>query len=128
MLPPSFTTFVTHPYLLPAMVAAGITATAAITAVFFLSETLDRQTRSDGSGGGFKQLMRYKPFQTVVLLYSMNNGVMFSWEAIYPLFLYTRPELGGIGLQVNSRCCLGTYPRYTRLGSSWLSPLCCPSS
>merc|ERR1712166_891694 len=35
------------------------------------------------------------------MLYSINNGVMFSWEAVYPLFAYTSVELGGLGLGIS---------------------------
>lgn len=31
-----------------------------------------------------------------------NNAVMFSWEALFPLFAYTNKDLGGLGLPVDS--------------------------
>ena len=70
--------------------------------MLYLTETLAKSPqRSAGSStGGLRELVAYKPFQTVVMVYSINNGVMFSWEAIYPLFAYTSVELGGLGLEV----------------------------
>lgn len=49
----------------------------------------------------------------------MNNAVMFTWEAIYPLFAFTRNSLGGLelsvglpGVQEHSRRC--ALPRQTQ--------------
>lgn len=92
--------FAIYPYLLPAIVVSIITALAAISAYLFLSETLS--SRSAKSRGSLKELLRHPPFQEIVGLYAVNNGVTFSWEAIYPLFAYTSPSLGGLGLQVRA--------------------------
>jgi len=73
---------------------------AAITATLFLTETLMQRHSSKGTSGGLSELLRHKPFQKVVTLYSINNGVMFAWEAICPLFAYTSVPLGGLGLEV----------------------------
>jgi len=102
LLPPSFHLFTDYPYLLPAILVALITAAAATTAVLYLTETLlkGHQQSAKSSSSGLKELLTYKPFQTVVMVYSINNGVMFSWEAIYPLFAFTSVELGGLGLEV----------------------------
>lgn len=50
--------------------------------------------------------MRYKRFQNVLVLYALSNLVMFSWEAIFPLFAFTSKDLGGLGLSVSSQCAL----------------------
>ena len=100
ILSESHTLFAKYPYFLPALVVSALTAVATISAYMFLTETLVRQPLKKAHGG-FRELISYKPFQKVALLYSLNNGVMFSWEAIYPLFLYTRWSLGGLGLTVS---------------------------
>ena len=102
LFPSSFQLFVRYPYLLPAMVVSVITGMAAVSATVFLTETLTRHPTSKGSKSGIMQLLRHKPFQKVVTLYSINNGVMFSWEALYPLFAYTSVPLGGLGLDVRA--------------------------
>lgn len=32
---------------------------------------------------------------------AVNNGVMFAWEAFFPLFAFTSTDLGGLGLGVS---------------------------
>lgn len=98
----SFGLFVRYPYLLPAMLVSLIAAAAAITAILYLTETLSRNTHTNKSAAPIRELVTYKPFQKIVMLYSINNGVMFSWEAVYPLFAYTSVELGGLGLGVST--------------------------
>jgi hypothetical protein len=93
--------FVEYPYLLPAMVVASVTVAATVSSYLYLSETLVKRDVSKESHGGFRELSQYKPFQKVVALYAANNGIMFSWEAIYPLFAYTSTPLGGLGLPVS---------------------------
>jgi hypothetical protein len=35
-------------------------------------------------------------------LTAVNGAVVFSWEAIFPLFAFTSPSLGGLGLSVSA--------------------------
>jgi len=64
-------------------------------------------------GGGVLTLLKYKRFQNMLVLYgcessarsvltAVNNGILMTWEAFFPLFAFTSPELGGLGLTV---CC-----------------------
>lgn len=55
-----------------------------------------------GEAGGFRALMAHTPFLNVLVLYALSNLVMFSWEAVFPLFAFTSKELGGLGLSVSS--------------------------
>ncbi|ORY34238.1 major facilitator superfamily domain-containing protein [Naematelia encephala] len=108
ILPPSFTLFVRYPYLLPAMVSGSSGIFASVLGSFLLPETMPatlRRRPSRGEDGlekhrqsGLRQLVSYAPFQDVIILYSLNNGVMFSWEAVYPLFAFTPKHLGGLGM------------------------------
>lgn len=34
----------------------------------------------------------------MLVLIKVNNGVMFSWEALFPLFAFTGKSIGGLGL------------------------------
>lgn len=97
--------------------------------MLYLTETLAKSSqRSAGSStGGLRELVAYKPFQTVVMVYSINNGVMFSWEAIYPLFAYTSVELGGLGLEVRDIMFGEAHDRSRPLEPFWLSRQCCRS-
>ena len=31
----------------------------------------------------------------------MNDGVVFTWDAVFPLFAFTSPDFGGLGFSVN---------------------------
>ena len=31
----------------------------------------------------------------------VDNAVMFSWEAVFPLFAFTSRDLGGLGMDVS---------------------------
>ncbi|GMK59936.1 hypothetical protein CspeluHIS016_0901530 [Cutaneotrichosporon spelunceum] len=107
LFPPSFTLLVEHPYLLPSVVGGMVGFASAISAHKFLPETLppsmrksSAQTNAMGKAdsGGFRALMRYPRFQNMLALYALSNLVMFSWEAIFPLFAFTGKDLGGLGL------------------------------
>jgi len=139
LLPSSFTLFSTYPYLLPSLVV-GLSGFAAwFTSYIYLPEvrstvystrrhahtnqtlppSLRRSSKKDsekGSRPGTLKLLRYKPFQHVLILYGRKsfpcvylstlihvvaNAVQFSFEAIYPLFAFTRKELGGLELRVS---------------------------
>ncbi|KAL7418720.1 hypothetical protein Q5752_006403 [Cryptotrichosporon argae] len=107
IFPSSFTLFVRYPYLLPALIT-GITGFAAsAVSLYFLPETLPPSMRrvhartdreKTAQRGGVGTLLGYAKFQKVLILYALNNGIMFSWEAIYPLFAFTDQKLGGLGL------------------------------
>lgn len=122
LLPPSYTLFSQHPYLLPAVVTGSTGVIAVITAIIFLSEVIFHSAYSDAqmmivqtlpaslrrlraqkdlektSHGGVWELLRYAPFQNVLFLYGLNNAISFTWEAVYPLFAFTRIDLGGLQL------------------------------
>jgi hypothetical protein len=76
-----------------------------------------REAEKASEAGGIATLLKYKKFQNVLILYGrewpflrllcadpladmplVNNAVMFSWEAIFPLFAFTSANLGGLGL------------------------------
>ena len=93
LLPPSYTLFSQHPYLLPAVVTGSTGVIAVITAIIFLSEVIFHSAYSDAqmmivqtlpaslrrlraqkdlektSHGGVWELLRYAPFQNVLFLY-----------------------------------------------------------
>ncbi|WWD22504.1 hypothetical protein CI109_106997 [Kwoniella shandongensis] len=106
LLPRSWTTFVEYPYLLPALMTGLATIIGGIVCILLLPETLQKskynqQGRSDAEKSqhsGLGGLLRYKKFQNVLTLYGLHNAIMFSWEAVYPLYGYTSKELGGLGL------------------------------
>lgn len=68
------------------------------------------EEEKSSSTGGLRNLLRFRKFQNVLILYSRGctatpltavlNGVMFSWEAVFPLFAFTDVDRGGLGLTV----------------------------
>ncbi|WVQ76195.1 hypothetical protein IAR50_005857 [Cryptococcus sp. DSM 104548] len=101
--PESWTLFTNLPYLLPAVAAALSAVIAAWLSISILPETLDRinhdeTKREAGGGSNMMGLLRHKVFQQVLALYSLQNAIMFSFEAVFPLFGFTSKELGGLGL------------------------------
>ena len=74
------------------------------------------QKDSEKTGrSGVGELLRYPPFQNVLLLYGSEsifasanyllilvvvNSIMYTWEAIYPLFAFSSTSLGGLQLSV----------------------------
>ncbi|WWC85817.1 uncharacterized protein L201_000684 [Kwoniella dendrophila CBS 6074] len=110
ILPESWTLFVDYPYLLPSLVTGASAIGAAILSLILLPETLKRSKDSSASqrdlekssNSGLRGLLKYEPFQNVLFLYGMNNAVMFSFEAIYPLFGFTSKNLGGLGLSTQA--------------------------
>ncbi|CAD6578555.1 MAG: hypothetical protein TREMPRED_002215 [Tremellales sp. Tagirdzhanova-0007] len=110
LLSPSFTLFDRYPYLLPALVTGSTSVIAAVTATVFLPETLPSPLRrsraekhSEKTGrSGVGDLLRYPPFQNVLVLYGMTNSITYSWEAIYPLFAFTNTSLGGLQLSTQT--------------------------
>ncbi|ODN96307.1 hypothetical protein I350_08329 [Cryptococcus amylolentus CBS 6273] len=106
LFPESWTLLVNLPYLLPAIAAALSAVIAAWLSILLLPETLDRvkynesqQTkRETGGGSNMMGLIKHKLFQKVLTLYSLQNAIMFSFEAVFPLFGFTSKELGGLGL------------------------------
>ncbi|KAK8845553.1 hypothetical protein IAR55_006268 [Kwoniella newhampshirensis] len=107
ILSPSWTMFSDYPYLLPALFT-GITAIAGgIVCILLLPETLqkskhDRRDLEKSQHSGLGGLLRYKKFQNVLTLYGLHGAIMFSWEAVYPLYGYTSKELGGLGLSTQT--------------------------
>ncbi|WWC58113.1 uncharacterized protein I303_100648 [Kwoniella dejecticola CBS 10117] len=109
IVPSSWSLFVDYPYLLPSIVTGLSAIIAGILSIILLPETLQRskgdtsqRDLEKSSNSGLKGLLKYEPFQNVLLLYGMNNAVMFSWEAIYPLFGFTSKNLGGLGLSTQT--------------------------
>ncbi|TXT16068.1 hypothetical protein VHUM_00571 [Vanrija humicola] len=112
LLPESFTLFVTYPYLLPAIAASATGVAAAWASYLSLPETLPPSLRAARGAastaserrklGGLEALVKNKPFQNVLLLYGLANIIMFSWEAIYPLFAFTDKKLGGLQLSTQT--------------------------
>ncbi|WVR03616.1 hypothetical protein IAU60_000608 [Kwoniella sp. DSM 27419] len=107
LLSPSWTLFDVHPYLLPALLTGASAIIAGILSIMLLPETLKRtkNTLRDAektSDGGLRGLLRYTPFQNVLLLYGMQNAVQYSWEALYPLYGFTSKSLGGLGLSTST--------------------------
>ncbi|RSH81462.1 hypothetical protein EHS25_006819 [Saitozyma podzolica] len=121
LLPPSWSLFERYPYLLPAIVSGSTGITAFISGLFLTPETLPPSMRREqghwdaekGSRAGLRGLLSFRPYQNVLILYgqtvaaaanpdsTVNNAVMFSWEAVFPLFAFTRKELGGLELSVS---------------------------
>ncbi|OCF59654.1 hypothetical protein L486_02326 [Kwoniella mangroviensis CBS 10435] len=110
ILPTSWRLFADYPYLLPSLVTGLAAIASGVLAIILLPETLQRSKTATtlhrdsekSSNNGLKGLLKYEPFQNVLLLYGMNNAVMFSWEAIYPLFGFTSKNLGGLGLSTQA--------------------------
>ncbi|KAI9635727.1 major facilitator superfamily domain-containing protein [Dioszegia hungarica] len=107
-LPPSFTLLTSYPYLLPSLVAGTTGFAAWATSYIYLPETLPPSLRRSErdlektSKPGVGQLLRHRPFQNVLILYGLTNAVQFTFEAIYPLFAFTRKDLGGLELPTDT--------------------------
>ncbi|WWC66835.1 uncharacterized protein I206_100742 [Kwoniella pini CBS 10737] len=110
ILPASWSLFVNYPYLLPSLMTGCGAIFAGILCMILLPETLQRSKMDNSlerhseksSNSGLRGLLKYEPFLNILLLYGMNNAVMFSWEAIYPLFGFTSKSLGGLGLSTQA--------------------------
>ncbi|WVF66037.1 hypothetical protein IAT40_000775 [Kwoniella sp. CBS 6097] len=109
LLSPSWTLFVKYPYLPPALLTGSSAILSGILSIMFLPETLtktkphvDLNDPEKSANSGLRGLLRYPPFQNVLLLYGMQNAVQYSWEAIYPLFGFTSKNLGGLGLSTQA--------------------------
>jgi len=110
LLPPSYSLLERHPYLLPALVTGSVTVVAGVTAIFLLPETLPSSLRkaapsnrrAETPHGGWMTLLRYQRFQDILVLYSLHNAILFAWEALFPLYGFTRKSLGGLELSTQT--------------------------
>jgi MFS family permease len=100
-----------YPYALPTMFTGAVAASATILSIFFLKETLNRK---DSSSPGSKN----EPMSTwdviaapgVLPVLGIFTHVMLlglAFTAVFPVFIFTRPSLGGYGV---SHPCLALIP------------------
>ncbi|KAK7513035.1 major facilitator superfamily domain-containing protein [Phyllosticta citriasiana] len=89
-----------HPYCLPGFVIGGIAWTALLANASFTKETLKR--KSSGSSSFSKPMSMWEVLCApgvgmVLFLYFWTMVIALSFTAVFPVFLFTRPELGGYG-------------------------------
>ncbi|WVQ80872.1 hypothetical protein IAT38_002979 [Cryptococcus sp. DSM 104549] len=110
LLPSTWTLFANFPYLLPALATGASAVIAAGLSVALLPETLPkekhvskrRKQEAGGGEGSLRELISSKKFQMVLALYGLHNAIMFSYEAVFPLFGFTSRELGGLGISTQT--------------------------
>ncbi|KAK7533066.1 major facilitator superfamily domain-containing protein [Phyllosticta citribraziliensis] len=89
-----------YPYCLPGFAIGGIAWTALLANAFFTKETLKRKTR--GSSSSAKPMSTWEVLCApgvgmVLVIYFWTMIIALSFTAVLPVFLFTRPELGGYG-------------------------------
>ncbi|KAK8227246.1 MFS transporter, partial [Phyllosticta capitalensis] len=90
-----------YPYSLPGFVIGGIAWTALLANAFFTKETLKRKTAGGATNEAKPmstwEVLRAPGVGTVLMLYFWTMILALSFTAVLPVFLFTRPELGGYG-------------------------------
>lgn len=98
------TFFVDYPFALAGFVTGAISTTSALTTIFFLKETLVKETTGqDGSPGSpapplsTMELLKSPGVLIVLWIYGHVMFLAFAFTALLPVALYTPIDLGGIG-------------------------------
>ena len=89
------------PYILPSAIGGSVGLIAAITAFFFLKETLSEEVRNkqaDKPTMSTWELMKYPGVATAILTFCYAGMLGFAFTAIAPVLFYTSVPLGGFGL------------------------------
>lgn len=96
--------FEKYPYALPGFVTGAISATSALTSIFFLKETLQKKQTSQTSNEASsepplstRELIKAPGVAIVLWVYGHVMFLAFAFTAILPVVLYTPIDLGGIG-------------------------------
>lgn len=100
--------FENYPYALPGLVVGAISATGALTSMFFLEETLNRDEPTTENANGNSedhdapkmtiwQLVKAPGVGAVLWIYGHVMFLAFAFTAILPVVLFTPIEIGGLG-------------------------------
>jgi MFS family permease len=93
-----------YPYALATFITGIIGLSAAVLCWLFLSETLKVRSVTSGENDDDKKMSIRSLLQSpgvtfVLLLYGYIMVLAFSYTAVWPVFLFTRVPLGGLGLK-----------------------------
>ena len=99
--------FEKYPYSLPGFVTGAISATSALTTIFFLKETLEKAKTSENetvepsAASAYPlstwELIKAPGVAIVLWVYGHVMFLAFAFTAILPVVLYTPIDLGGVG-------------------------------
>jgi MFS family permease len=96
--------FTDYPYALPTFFTGGVAASATLVNLFFLKETLNRK-------GDTKPGAKNEPMSTlevikapgvlpVLGIYTHTMLLGLAFTAVFPVFMFTQPSLGGFGFSI----------------------------
>jgi MFS family permease len=93
-----------NPYALATFITGTIGLSAAVLCWLFLNETLKVRSVTSNENGDDKKMSIRSLLQSpgvlfVLLLYGYIMVLAFSYTAVWPVFLFTRVPLGGLGLK-----------------------------
>ncbi|RDW77631.1 putative peptide transporter [Coleophoma cylindrospora] len=92
--------FKDYPYALPTFATGAIGLSASIISAIFINETLDRKTAgrsSDTVPLTTWEVLKSPGVANVLYIYSHVMVLAFAYTAIFPIFCFTDPQLGGFG-------------------------------
>jgi predicted MFS family arabinose efflux permease len=97
-----------HPYALPCVVVGALDAITILVGLLFLVETRRPSDRSASSPeksrpkNQFAAALKVPGFILLTAVFLLFQVSTFSWDGMYTVYTYTQPELGGLGLSVDT--------------------------